>query len=93
MTKSSTEIQNLVSSGSLIEECLSLKMDTVLEKFSTDFQRFGEVLLNYKSSVIDIIQKRTGIKAQLQTLKLYTRPIDGLKITLKKTVYRYKWGH
>lgn len=62
----------------------------VLNRFSKIWR---EVLLKYKSSVIDIIQKKTDIKAQLQTLKLYTRPIDGLKITLKTTVYRYKWGH
>lgn len=57
-TEISIEIQKLVSSGSLKEAYLALKVDTGLESFSKNVKKFGDVYAICKQSVIDIVQRK-----------------------------------
>lgn len=84
-TESVKSIQELLSSNNLKETCLSLNLDTGLERFSSNFQTFGDISTDYKPTAIRIVQRK-NVQAQLVSPKLYTRTIDNINLNLIGTI-------
>ncbi|CAG2239546.1 unnamed protein product [Mytilus edulis] len=84
-TESVKYIQELLSSDNLKEMCLSLNLDTGIERFSSTFQKFGDICTDYEPTTINIV-KRKNVQAQLVSPKLHTRTIDNINLDLIKTI-------
>ncbi|XP_052064876.1 uncharacterized protein LOC127704718 isoform X2 [Mytilus californianus] len=84
-TESFKSIQELLSSDNLEETYLSLNLDTGLEKFSVNFQTFGDICADYKPTAINIVQRK-NVQAQLVSSKLYTGSIDNINLNLNQTI-------